>query len=147
MLKQETPVDATKQDAVKSRSWIIGFTSLFFILLQSACTAVMALSGLRLLIGIGSLAAATTGVRLLAHIHGEAIRIPMEILAVAGSAVNLHVIWRIRSLRARPSSQWRVGAVTAEKRRAESIQMALAIFTLLLVGVEWVLHIYLHGSI
>jgi len=25
--------------------------------------------------------------------------------------------------------------------------MALAIFTLLLVGVEWVLHIHLHGSI
>ena len=147
LLKQETPVDATNQEAGKSRSWIIGFTSLFFILLQSACTAVMALSGLRLLIGIGSLAAATTGVRFLAHIHGEAFRIPMEIVAVAGSAVNLYVIWRIRSLRARPSSQWRVGGATAEKRRAESIQIALAIFTLLLVGVEWALHIYLHGSI
>ena len=108
MLQQESSIDATPQAALKSRSWIIGLTSLFFILLQSACSAVTALSGLRLLIGIGSLAAATTGVKLLASIHGEAIRIPMELLAIAGSAVNLYVIWRIRSLRSRPSSQWRV---------------------------------------
>jgi hypothetical protein len=37
--------------------------------------------------------------------------------------------------------------VTPDKRRAESIQIALAILTLLLVGVEWAFHIYLHGSI
>lgn len=147
MLKQEASVDAPPQDTVKSRSWIIGLTSFFFILLQSACTAVMALSGLRLLIGVGSLAAAATGVRFLAHIHAEAIRIPMEIVAVAGSVVNLYVIWRIRSLRARSSSQWRVGPVTAKKKRAESIQIALAILTLLLVAVEWALHIHWHGSI
>ena len=140
-------VDARLRNDVKSRSWVIGLTSLFFILLQSACTAFMALSGLRLLIGIGSLAAATTGLRLLDSIHGEAIRIPMEIFAVAGSAMNLYAIWRVRSLRARPSSQWRVAPVSADKRRAESIQIALAIFTLLLVAIEWTLHIYLHRSI
>jgi hypothetical protein len=126
---------------------VIGFTSLFFILLQSACTAVTALSGLRLLIGVGSLAAAATGATFLASIHGEAIRIPMELLAIAGSAVNLYVIWRIRSLRGRPSSQWRVGPVTPAKKRAETIQIALAILTLLLVFVEWTIHLHLHHSI
>ena len=34
------------------RPWIIGTTSLFFILLQSACTAVMAISGVRVIIGL-----------------------------------------------------------------------------------------------
>jgi len=145
--KQDSSVDGTHQVALKSRSWVIGFTSLFFILLQSACTAVMALSGLRLLIGIGSLAAATAGINFLASIHGEAIRIPMELLAIAGSAVNLYVIWRIRSLRSRPSSQWRVEPVTPAKKRAEAIQIALAIVTLLLVFVEWTIHIHLHHSI
>jgi hypothetical protein len=145
--KQESSVDATPQVALKSRSWVIGFTSLFFILLQSACTAVIALSGLRLLIGIGSLAAATAGIKFLASIHGDAIRIPMELLAIAGSAVNLYVIWRIRSLRGRPSSQWRVGPVTPAKKRAEIIQIALAILTLLLVFVEWTIHLHLHHSI
>jgi hypothetical protein len=147
VLKQESSVDATPQVALKSRSWIIGLTSLFFILLQSACSAVTALSGLRLLIGIGSLAAATTGVKLLASVHGDAIRIPMELLAVAGSAVNLYVIWRIRSLRGRPSSQWRVEPITPAKKRSETIQIALAILTLLLVFVEWTIHLHLHHSI
>lgn len=99
LLEQNAPVDTGLRIDAKRRSWIIGFTSLFFILLQSACTALMAISGLRLLIGIGSLAAATTGVQLLASIHGEAIRIPMEIVAVGGSVINLYAIWRVRSLR------------------------------------------------
>jgi hypothetical protein len=145
--KQNAPVDTRPLNDAKSRSWIIGFTSLFFILLQSACTAFMAISGLRLLIGIGSLAAATTGVRLLASIHGEAIRIPMEIVAVGGSVINLYAIWRVRSLRARGSSQWRMGQVPAKTIRAEWVQIALAILTLGLVAVEWGIHIHLHGSI
>ena len=147
MLQQKRSVDAGFEDLVKARSWVISLTSLFFILLQSACTAFMALSGLRLLIGVGSLAAAAAGVRLLDSIHGQAIRIPMEIVAVAGSVVNLYAIWRVRSLRARPSSQWRVASLTPEKRRAESIQIALAVLTSLLVAVEWAFHGYLHGSI
>lgn len=147
LLKQDAPIVTHPRNAVKSRSWILGLTSLSFILLQSACTALMAMSGLRLLIGIGSLAAATTGLRLLASIHGAAIRIPMEILAVAGSAINLYAIWRVRSLRARASSQWRVKSVTPEKERAESIQVGLAILTLLLVCVEWAFHLRLHASI
>lgn len=132
---------------MQRRSWILGLTSLLFILLQSACTAFMALSGLRLLIGIGSLAAATTGLRLIDSIHSEAIRIPMELVAVAGSLINLYAIWRVRSLRARPSSQWRVGPVTPEKKRSESIQIGLAVVTLLLVCIEWAFHLRLHASI
>ena len=147
MLEQNAPVDSRPLNNVKSRSWIIGLTSLLFILLQSACTAFMALSGLRLLIGIGSLAAATTGMSLLASIHGETIRIPMEIVAVAGSVLNLYAIWRVRSLRVRPASQWRVAPVSADTRRAESIQITIAVLTLLLVAVEWTFHIYLHRSI
>jgi len=147
LLEQNTPVGDKHHDTTNRRSWVISLTSLFFIFLQSACTAFMALSGLRLLLGVGSLAAAAAGARFLGSIHGEAIRIPMEILAVVGSVINLYAIWRVRSLRARPSSQWRVGPVTPEKRRSELIQIALAILTLLLVGVEWAFHIYLHGSI
>jgi len=107
----------------------------------------MALSGLRLLIGIGSLAAATTGLRWLDSIHGGAIRIPMEMFAITGSLVNLYAIWRARSLRARPSSRWRVTPVSIDNRRAESIQAAIAVVTLLLVAIEWTFHIYSFHSI
>jgi hypothetical protein len=147
VVEQEVRVTASGTEAATGRSWIIGLTSLLFILLQSACTAVMAISGLRLLIGVGSLAFAVSGANILASIHGNAIRVPMELLAVGGSAVNLYVIWRIRSLRARPSSKWRVEPVPSAKKRAESIQIALAILTLLLVAAEWTIHIILHGSI
>jgi len=147
LLEDTMPIDSRQPNDMKSKSWAIGLTSLFFILLQSACTAFMALSGLRLVIGIGSLAAATAGTGWLASIHGAAIRIPMEIIAIAGSVINLYAIWRVRSLRARPSSQWRVVPVTADKKRAESIQIAIAFATLLLVAVEWAIHIHLHHSI
>lgn len=147
MVEREIPLKAPEVRATRDRSWIIGLSSFFFILLQSACTAVMAISGLRLLIGIGSLAAAASGLRFLAAMHGTAIRIPMEILAVGGSLVNLYVIWRIRSLRSRSASQWRVSPATPANKRAETVQIALAILTLLLVAIEWLAHIHFHGSI
>lgn len=151
MLKQETSANSTEQrsfdNPAAKRSWAIGFTSIFFALLQSACTAFMAISGLRLLIGVGSLAAATSGLSFLAAVHGAAIRIPMETVAIVGSLVNLYAVWRVRSLRARPSSQWRMIPPTAKQKRSESIQIWLAIVTLLLVCTEWVFHLYLHGTI
>ena len=151
MLKQETSANSAEQRSLDSpaekRSWAISFTSIFFALLQSACTGFMAISGLRLLIGIGSLGAATTSLRFLDVLHGAAIRIPMETVAVVGSLVNLYAVWRVRSLRARPSSQWRMIPPTAKQKRSESIQVWLAVVTLLLVCMEWVFHLYLHGTI
>jgi hypothetical protein len=44
------------------RTWLLTVTSLIFIVLQSACTAVVALSGVRVAIGLGALAVATFGV-------------------------------------------------------------------------------------
>lgn len=144
---EQVTVSPAEPKDTQSRSLLVGVTSLLFILLQSACTAFMAISGLRLLIGIGSVAAATVGLRFLASIHGAAIRIPMESIAVLGSAINLYAVWRVRTLRARPSSQWRVKPVTAKQLRSESWQIGLAVLTLLLVAVEWGLHIYLKGTV
>jgi hypothetical protein len=127
-------------------SWLIGLTSFFFILLQSACTAVMAISGLRLLIGLGSLAAASFIPGFIFSIHADKIRIPMMAIAVLGSVLNLYVVWRIRSLRARPASQWRAQRVTAKQWRSETIQIVLSILTLLLVVAEILAHRILHGS-
>jgi hypothetical protein len=127
--------------------WLIGLTSFVFIVLQSACTAVMAVSGLRLLIGLGSLAAASFIPGFIFSIHTDKIRIPMMVVAVLGSVLNLYVVWRIRSLRARPAAQWRVQPVTAKQRRSETIQIVLSILTLMLVVAEILTHRFLHGSI
>ena len=99
-----------RQVSTQPRNWLVGLTSLFFILLQSACTAVMAISGVRVVIGLSALAAAAGLNRPATGFHADAIRIPMMAIALIGSFVNLYVIWRIRSLRSRPSSQWRVSS-------------------------------------
>jgi hypothetical protein len=129
----------------RGRSWIIGLTSLFFILIQSACTAVMAISGLRVAIGFGALAAAVGLHRPAGGFHADAIRVPMMVLAILGSFINLYVVWRIRSLRARPSSRWRVLAASPKQLRSERFQITLAVVTLVLVLLEWLTHRMVHG--
>jgi hypothetical protein len=144
IVTEHTGAPALKKQ--RQDSWLIGLTSFIFILLQSACTAVMAISGLRLLIGLGSLAAASFIPGFILSIHADKIRIPMMAIAVLGSVLNLYVVWRIRSLRARPASQWRTQPVTTKQRRSETIQIALSILTLLLVVAEILAHHVLHGS-
>jgi hypothetical protein len=130
---------------VTRRTWLVSMTSLVFIVLQSACTAVMAISGLRVAIGLSALAEATLGIHAPAHgFHRDAIRIPMMIAALVGSLINLYVIWRIRSLRARPSSQWRVQAVSPKQRRSEVFQVVLSVITLALLAAEWITHPMVH---
>jgi hypothetical protein len=119
-------------------------TAVVFALLQSACTAVLAISGFRVLIGLSALAAAA-GVHAPAKgFHQDAIRIPMMVVALVGSLANLYSLWRIRSLRARPASQWRVQPLTAAKRRSERLQFVLAVLTLVLLVAEWVTHTMMH---
>lgn len=115
-----------------------------FALLQSACTAVLAISGFRVLIGLSALAAAA-GVNTAAKgFHQDAIRIPMLWLALVGALANLYSVWRVRSLRARPAAQWRVQPVSKQKLRSERLQIVLAIVTLVLVAAEWLTHPMLH---
>ncbi len=125
--------------------WLVSVTSMFFILLQSACTAVMAISSVRVVIGLGALAAASGLGRAAEGFHRDAIRIPMIVIAVLGSLINLYVIWRIRSLRSRPAAQWRMIAPPAKQIRSERFQIALAIVTLLLVVAEWLTHHIVHN--
>jgi hypothetical protein len=138
--------NASSLDKNKKARWLVSATSLFFILLQSACTAVMAISGVRVVIGLSALAAASGLGRAASGFHQDAIRIPMMVVAVLGSVVNLYVIWRIRSLRSRPASQWRTTLPTNRQIWSERFQISLAIFTLLLVVSEWVTHRIVHNA-
>jgi hypothetical protein len=115
-----------------------------FALLQSACTAVLAISGFRVLIGLSALAAAA-GIHAPAKgFHQDAIRIPMMWLALVGAVANLYSMWRVRSLRARPAARWRVQPVSKNKLRSERLQIVLAIVTLVLVAAEWITHSMVH---
>ena len=126
------------------RSKWISWSSFLFALLQSICTAVLAISGVRLLIGVGALAAAFTPSVSIQYFHQDAIRIPMMLLALVGALANLYAFWRVRSLRKRPASQWRVQPATLKQKRSERLQLALGIVTLTLLAAEEAAHVFLH---
>jgi len=113
-------------------------------LLQSLCTAVLTISGIRVAIGLSALAAASGIYAPAKGWHQDAIRIPMLIIATAGAVLNLAVIAWIRHLRNRPSAQWRRRETTPKEKRSERLQIVLAIVTLILVGLETWTHTMVH---
>jgi hypothetical protein len=128
----------------KNRLWWINATGLMFAILQSACAAVLAVSGFRVVIGLSSLAIAAGTNTPAKGFHADAIRIPMMLLALIGALANLYMLWRVRSLRARPASQWRMQPLSPAKKRSERLQFALAIRTLLVLVAEWITHPMMH---
>jgi hypothetical protein len=128
----------------EKRLWWINVTGLMFAILQSACTAVLAVSGFRVLIGLGALAIAAGTAAPAKGFHADSIRIPMMLLALMGALGNLYMLWRVRSLRARPASQWRMQPVTKAKKRSERWQFALSVLTLVVLALEFVTHTMMH---
>jgi|SRR5271168_1304590 len=136
--------DVPETTALLSRLKLLRWPSFVFALLQSICTAVIVISGVRVAIGLTALAAAA-GVHAPARgFHQDAIRIPMMMLALLGALINLFVIWRIRSLRRRPASQWRQTPPSAKKLNSERFQILLAVVTLALLASEWITHPMVH---
>jgi len=150
--KLASPVRAPAQEPAANKpgdspslrfGWL-NWSAVLFAILQSACTAVIAISGVRVAIGLSALAAAA-GIHAPAKgFHQDAIRIPMMLLAFAGSLINLVVIWKIRNLRNKPASRWRQKSVPASKLRAENFQIALSVLTLALLAAEWITHPMIH---
>ncbi|WP_446742067.1 hypothetical protein [Silvibacterium acidisoli] len=122
----------------------IALTSFLLALLQSICSAVVAVNGLRLAIGLGAVVLSSGAMGTLVRFHVDWIRIPMIVLAVAGSVLNLAILAHVRYLRNRPSSQWRRQPLSAHAARMERLQIWLAVLTFVLVGIEESLHLHFH---
>ena len=132
--------------ASSGRTRWLGVTSALFGLLQALCPAVIAYSGLRVLIGLTSLAVAAGTDAPARGIHADIIRIPMMLFAFFGTIFNLFVIWQVRRLRRRPAAQWRLQPVSAKTLRSERLQIALAIVTFAALLAEWITHPMIHHS-
>src|SRR5260370_39771215 len=123
---------------------LLMWSPILFSILQSACTALMPISVLRVAIGLSALAAAAGIHAPPRGFHQDAIRIPMMILAFLGAVINLFVIWKVRNLRNKPAAQWRQQPVTRKKLNSERFQIALSVLTLLLLAAEWLTQPMLH---
>ena len=124
----------------------LGGVSLAVALLQSLCTAVFAISGVRVVIGLTALAAVSGIYAPARGFHQDAIRIPMLIFAAAGALVNLAVLAWIWHLRSQGSAQWRRREISKKQKRSERLQVALAVVTLILVGLETWTHHKIHRT-
>lgn len=85
---------------------IVTGASMTLALLQSLCTAVLTVNSIRVGIGLAALAATSIAAPLV-PLHKDSIRIPMLVIAVAGSVLNIVVLAWVRHLRNRPEAQWR----------------------------------------
>src|SRR5437879_13902057 len=135
-------ISPPKMELVSAR--LLNWSPIVFTILQSACTALIAISGLRVAIGLSALAAAA-GIHAPARgFHQDAIRIPMMVLAFLGAVINLYVVGKVRRLRSKPAAQWRQQPVTKKKINSERFQIALSILALLLLAAEWITHPLVH---
>jgi hypothetical protein len=142
--KTGTSAPSPKMSLVNSK--LINWSALFFAVLQSVCSAFIALGSVRLLIGIGAFAAASSVLKLADRMHVAAIRIPMMLIALAGSLLNLVVLWQVWRLRKRSASAWRQQPVSKKKITSEWLQFTLSILTLLLLAAEFMAHRILHAG-
>jgi hypothetical protein len=143
-----SPIDSAVavQDAFGGNSKLINWSAFFFAALQSVCSAFLALTGVRLLIGVGAFAAASGVVKLADRIHIAAIRIPMMVLALVGAVLNLVVLWQVWRLRRRPAAAWRQQPVSKRKISSEWLQLTLSFLTLGLLAAEFFAHRFLFGN-
>jgi hypothetical protein len=116
-------------------------SALFFAVLQSVCTAVVAINGIRFALGMGALLMNVgIGSFLFRFHHIEWLRIVMTWGAVLISGVNIGVVWQMRRLRNRPSARWRARPLKDGELRKERLQLWLSLATLVVVAVEEYLH-------
>jgi hypothetical protein len=134
---------ANAVESGKTRS-VIAWSSFFFSLLQSLCTFFATVNGLRLAIGIGALAVSSSIGAAINWFHSDLIRLPMIVLALLGSLLNLVVLWQVRRLRSRPAAQWRQKPMSAGKLGMERVQFVLSVATLVLLSIEEYWHFTWH---
>jgi hypothetical protein len=125
---------------------IVSGASLTLAILQSICTAVLTINGIRLAIGLTAFVMASSVIGPLRWFHQDAIRIPMLWIAAIGATIDIAVLWWTRRLRIQPAAQWRRRELSGREKRSRGFQLALAVVTLLLVSTEAWTHHRIHGS-
>lgn len=125
----------------------LSWSGFFLAFVQSVCSAFLALHGVRFLIGVGAVVLASSAWHLAERLHVNAIRVPMMLIALVASLMNLAALWQVRRLRARPASAWRQQPITPGKRRSEALQFILSVTTLVLLAAEWIAHFHLKGTL
>jgi hypothetical protein len=128
------------------RGTVLGWSALALAALESLCAAAVALSGVRVLLGMGSLIAATAAGP--AHgFHREALRVPILWASAVIALLNLLLLWNESRIRRNPAAQWRLQPMTPKQRRQRRMQLATSVVALLLVLAEVLTHPWFHREL
>lgn len=125
---------------------IVSGASLLIAILQSICTAVLTINGIRLAIGLTAFVMASSLVGPVRWFHQDAIRIPMLWIATIGAIADLAILWWTRRLRTQPAAQWRRRELSNKEMRSQRLQVVLAVLTLVLVATEAWTHAVIHRN-
>ncbi len=130
-----------RTSAASGRQLVVVGSSFLFSILQSVCTAFVAINGIRLAVGLSSLAA-TVGIGAsIDRFHDITwLRLLLMAGALTGSILTLLVVLHARHLRSQPSARWRLQPLTSHQKRMETVQILLSVLTLILVVVEEYFH-------
>lgn len=134
------------EGASRVRGAILGWSALALAAAESMCAAVVALSGVRVLLGMSSLIAAVAAGPAQGF-HREALRVPILWASGVIAALNLLLLWNENRIRQNPGAEWRVQPLTAKQRRQRWIQLATSIAALLLILAEVVTHPWFHREL
>lgn len=133
---------ASEDASLESRKQlVVSGSSLLFSILQSVCTAVVAINGVRLAIGLSSLAMTVGWGAALDRFHDITwLRLTLMLGALTGSILTLFIVFHARNLRNKPAARWRLRPLTLHQRKMEAFQIAISVLTLVLVVIEEYFH-------
>lgn len=135
-----------KQSTSGFRLTILSWGSFALALAESICVAAVALSGIRVAVGMTSLIAATAAGPAQGF-HRNALRIPLLAIGGVGSALVLLLVWNEGRMRRNPAAAWRLQPLTAKQKRSRRIQVVLAVLSLLVIAAELLTHPMFHHEL
>ena len=140
MLNQEpdVPVKPAELHLPVRTSWM----TLIISIVEAAC--VFAVAAAKTGLVLGSAAIALTGWTL--SLHRDVIRIPLLLIAIVGSLINLYLLWRAHRLRSAASAAWRRRPLTTRDKWRIALVFSLSVMTLALGMAEIYFHRLFHHT-
>ncbi len=135
--RENAPVFVDETDLLATRQRI-SLGSILFTIFGAPCAIVTTLSPLAIILGAGSLMGALAPA--FHTLDAAQVRIPLQVFAVLGAFINLYVI-KYGSSRQRPDAD----AMTVLEKRKVNLVIGLSVFSLLAVGYETYVHIFVLG--
>jgi hypothetical protein len=126
-----------------SRRTLLSWSALCLAAVESICAGMVALSGVRVVLGMSSLIGATAAGPAQGF-HREGLRVPILWISGVIAAVNLLLVWNESRMRGDPAAQWRLQPLTSQQRRQRWIQIATSVAALLLIAAEVLAHPWFH---